>query len=385
MNITVTCSKRITPFLEKEIQGLGYSISSKSINSIHLEGDMVDCMKLNYHIRCGNQVLLEIAQVVAKEPKELYNELIKIDWDKYIARKGYFSVVSTGFNEHVDNFMYVNQLCKDAIADFFYDKYDERPDSGSDKHKLVIRIHWDAELATVYIDTSGETLTKHNYRKANHDAPMQEALAAAVIYASNWDQKSNVVNPMCGSGTLAIEAALIASKRFPGGFRNNYSFMHVLGFDEDAWEAIRKEGKQQYEKPEIKIIASDISETALDAARRNAQTAGVDHMIEFVKCDFRETEVPENGGVILINPEYGERLGKIDELVEIYAEIGNWFKQKCAGYTGYVFTGNLDLAKKIGLKPKRRIEFYNGKIDCRLMEFELYAGSKRPPLVPQNI
>ncbi|HTF80959.1 MAG TPA: hypothetical protein VL947_04525, partial [Cytophagales bacterium] len=314
--ITVTCSKRITTVLEREIEALGYAVISKSINSVQLEGDITDCMKLNYYLRTGNQVLLEIKKVYAKEPKQLYEELLKIEWDKYISKVGYFSVVSTGFNENVNNFMYVNQLCKDAIADYFYKKYDQRPDSGPDKHKVVIRLYWDEHEAIVYLDTSGETLTKHNYRKSLHEAPMQEALAAAVILASRWDRKSNFVNPMCGSGTLAIEAALMASNRYPGGFRNNYSFMHTMDYDEEAWEKIRKEGKQLYQKPDLRIIATDIDSRAIDVAYKNAQTAGVDHLIEFEKCDFRETTIPEGSGVVMINPEYGARLGDFDELTE---------------------------------------------------------------------
>lgn len=375
--ITVTCSKRITTVLEREIEALGYPIVSRSINSVQTEGDIVDCMKLNYYLRSGNQVLLEIQRFKAKEPKALYEELLQIEWDQYISKLGYFSVVSTGFNENVNNFMYVNQLCKDAIADYFYKKYDQRPDSGPDKHKVVIRLYWDQEDAIVYLDTSGETLTKHNYRKAPHQAPMQEALAAAIILASRWDGHSHFVNPMCGSGTLAIEAALIASHRYPGGFRNNYSFMHAVGYDPEAWEKIRKEGKQLYTKPNVKIIATDISASAIDSAYKNAQTAGVDHLIEFQQCDFRDTPIPQGSGVIMINPEYGERLGEIDQLTEVYSGMGDWFKQKGAGYFGYIFTGNLDLAKRIGLKPKRKMEFYNGKIDCRLLEYELYSGSKK--------
>lgn len=375
--ITVTCSKKITTVLEKEIEELGYTVVSKSINSVQLEGDMIDCMKLNYYLRSGNQVLLEIKKLQAQEPKQLYEQLLTIEWDKYISKLGYFSVVSTGFNENINNFMYVNQLCKDAIADYFYEKYDQRPDSGPDKHKLVIRLYWDEHEAIVYLDTSGETLTKHNYRKVPHMAPMQEALAAGIIMASRWDKRSNFINPMCGSGTLAIEAALMATNRYPGAFRNNYSFMHSMDYDSEAWEKIRQEGKKLSTKTDIKIIASDISAKSIDSAYKNAQTAGVDHLIEFECCDFRDTTIPEGNGVIMINPEYGERLGEIDELTEIYSGMGDWFKQKCAGYFGYIFTGNLELAKKIGLKPKRKMEFYNGKIDCRLLEFELYSGSRK--------
>ncbi|HAH36505.1 MAG TPA: RNA methyltransferase, partial [Algoriphagus sp.] len=185
-------------------------------------------------------------------------------------------------------------------------------------------------------------------------------------------------NPMCGSGTLAIEAALMATKRFPGLYRSHYAFMSILGYDESAYQAkIKKLEAKIVEVPEVKIIASDISLQAISFAKENAMTAGVDHMIDFQVCDFAETEIPEKPrGVIMFNPEYGERLGEETELEQTYRRIGDFMKQKCAGYRGYIFTGNLELAKKVGLKPSRRIEFWNGTIDCRLLKYDLYEGKR---------
>jgi putative N6-adenine-specific DNA methylase len=183
---------------------------------------------------------------------------------------------------------------------------------------------------------------------------------------------------MCGSLTVAIEAAMLATDRRPGLFRENYSFMHLNGFDDAYFD---KEQKSLEEKiidlPELKVIATDISEDAVNISKINAGAAGVEKYIEFYRCSFEETEIPESSnGIIFFNPEYGERMGVETELEETYAAIGDFMKKKCKGYTGYIFTGNLDLAKKIGLKPKRRIEFYTSKIDCRLLEYELYAGTR---------
>ncbi len=375
--ITITCSKRITPYLEREVEMLGYTIFDKNINSVSINGTMADAMKLNFYVRTGNQVLYKIAEFNVAEPKALFKKMLDIQWDTWLKEDGYFSIVSTGNNENIDNFMYVNQVCKDAIADFFMGKYGQRPDSGPEKNKAVISIYWVDDVCTVYLDTSGETLTKHNYRKVPFKAPMQEALAAATILATGWDMDSNFVNPMCGSGTLAIEAALMVQNKYPGLLRNYYAFMHFKVYEEDDWEAIRKEAKSIIKKDiQAKIIASDRDPLAIDVAKRNAQTAGVDHLIHFEVCDFENTTIPEGAGVVFINPEYGHRLGDLDILEEVYIGIGDFFKKSCAGYLGCVFTGNLDLGKKIGLKPKRKTEFYNGKIDCRLFQFELYKGSK---------
>jgi putative N6-adenine-specific DNA methylase len=233
-------------------------------------------------------------------------------------------------------------------------------------------------MAELFLDTSGETLSKHGYRKIPGKAPMLESLAAGTIYATRWDLKNPFINPMCGSGTVAIEAALIATGRRPGLYRNNYAFMHIAGFEQEwydlAFKAIEREVK---DRPEVKIIATDISEDAIEISKVNAGIAGVEEMISFAVCDFELTEIPPDGnGVVYFNPEYGDRLGVEAELEATYKRIGDFLKKQCKGYLGYIFTGNLELAKKIGLKPKRRIEFYTSKIDCRLFEYELYAGSR---------
>jgi putative N6-adenine-specific DNA methylase len=257
-------------------------------------------------------------------------------------------------------------------------KFGRRPDSGPERDHAVFHIHWQGEECKVYIDTSGEPLSKRGYRKIPYKAPLQETLAAAVVMATGWDDSSAFVNPMCGSGTLAIEAALIGQNRPAAILRNNFGFMHLKGFDEKGWEGLRNRAKTEGKKDlKSKIIATDISDEALDAAIRNARTAGVEHLIEFRKCDFANTEVPQGGGVVVMNPEYGERLGQIAELEKVYGRIGDFLKQKCNGYKGYVFTGNPDLAKKIGLRTRRKLTFFNGPIECRLLEYELYGGSRK--------
>src|SRR6185437_214567 len=201
--------------------------------------------------------------------------------------------------------------CKDAIADRFQKVKNRRPDSGPDKNKAVVFLHWKDKQASVYIDTSGETIAKHGYRKIPLKAPMQETLASAIIYASGWDGKTNLVNPMCGSGTIAIEAALLATNKALGLLRSNFGFMHIKGFNSEIWETLRSEArKQSLKKIDGKIVATDLSKEAIAAAVNNAKTAGVDHLIEFDICDFRETEIPQSGGVVILNPEYGERLGE---------------------------------------------------------------------------
>jgi 23S rRNA G2445 N2-methylase RlmL len=377
--IIVTCSKRLCPFLEKEVVDLGFTPENTFATGLELFGTIHDCIRLNLHLRCASQVHFSLKEFEANHPEELYKILVDYPWENILAKDGYFSVTSNVDHPSVNNNLYVNVKVKDAIVDRMTRQLDQRPDSGSELRGAVIYVFWKKERVEVFIDTSGETLSKHGYRKIPGKAPMLEALAAATLMASRWDRKSPFINPMCGSGTVAIEAVLLATHRKPGLFRHNYSFMHFIGYDRTVYERELAVIKSEVcEVPDLIVIASDISENAIEIAKANAAEAGVKDLIRFKLCDFEETFIHEDRpGVIYFNPEYGERLGEISELELTYARIGDFMKKKCKGYTGYIFTGNLELAKKVGLKASRRIEFYTARLDCRLFEYELYGGTRR--------
>jgi putative N6-adenine-specific DNA methylase len=376
--VVITCNKRLSALLAAEVEELGFSLQRTFSTGVELKASVNDCIRLNLNLRCASQVLYSIKSFTAPDPDALYRELVEIAWEEMIDFNGYFSVSSIVNNPHIRTPLFANVKVKDAIVDRIKEKKGVRPDSGSEANKTVVHLYWSNDQAEIFLDTSGHTLSKHGYRKIPGKAPMLEALAAATIMAGKWDRKSTFVNPMCGSGTLAIEAAMIATDRRPGLYRMNYAFMHILGYDEQVFFAERRLLKDRVQKvPDLKIVASDISEEAVEVSRKNAQTAGVLTMIDFQVGDFADTEVPEGPGVVFFNPEYGERLGTHSKLEATYGRIGDFMKQQCKGKVGYIFTGNPDLAKKIGLKAARRIEFYNGKLDCRLLEYELYEGSRR--------
>ncbi|NII84512.1 putative N6-adenine-specific DNA methylase [Pedobacter sp. SG908] len=381
--VIITCNKRLSPYLQEEVTALGYTIERSFATGVELSITLTECIKLNLNLRCASQILYAIKSFKAITPDDLYNEIAAIEWEELIDFSGYFSVTSNVDNPNITTPLFANLKVKDAIVDRMKEKKGIRPNSGSDANKTVVHLYWKDADADVFMDTSGETLAKHGYRKIPGKAPMLEALAAGVILATKWDRKSPFINPMCGSGTLAIEAALIATNRAPGLYRMNYGFMHILGYNEEDFFAERRILKDQVIKNiDFKIVASDLSEDAVEVTRRNAKTAGVDTLIEFEVCDFELTPVPEDSkGVVVFNPEYGERLGVHSKLELTYKRMGDFMKTKCKGYSGYIFTGNPDLAKKIGLKAAKKIEFYNGKLDCRLLEYELYDGSRRAPLI----
>jgi 23S rRNA G2445 N2-methylase RlmL len=377
--IVITCNKRLAPYLKMEVESLGFTPLRTFATGIELEGTVNDCIILNLNLRCASQIHYSLKEFNANKPDDIYQAVSTIAWEHLLFNDGYFSVTSNVEHFTVNNNLFVNVRIKDAIVDRMRQKTGSRPNSGSEGDKMVIHVFWRESTAELFLDTSGDTLAKHGYRKIPGKAPMLEALASATLLATKWDRRSPFINPMCGSSTVAIEAALLATNRRPGLYRTNYSFMHVRGYEDSFYAGeYRKLEDQVSDVKDLHIVATDISQDAINVSRVNAQVAGVEGFIEFKVCDFSDTPVPtDRPGVIYFNPEYGERLGELDELEATYARIGDFLKQKCKGFTGYIFTGNLELAKKIGLKASKRIEFYNAKIDCRLFEYELYAGSRR--------
>jgi putative N6-adenine-specific DNA methylase len=378
--IVVTCAKGILPFLKQEIAGLGFPVLAESVAGVETSGTFEDTLKLNLYLRTGQRVLFLIEGFKAADGEELYRRLSRVPWEEYLSADQYLCVTSSVDNPTIRDTRYANVKAKDAIVDRLREKTGRRPDSGPERTGAVVDLFWRGESCRVYFDTSGESLSHRGYRKIPLQAPMQETLAAAVLLAVGWRGKGNLINPMCGSGTLAIEGALIAAGRPPGSLRDNYGFMHIQGYDRKLWLDLLYHGQARSQEGEsVRIIATDVSPKAVEAARKNAAAAGMEKRIEFAVCDFSETPVPEGGGAVVLNPEYGERVGKVEKLGPVYGAIGDFFKKKCQGYRGFVFTGNLELAKKIGLRASRKVPFFNSGIECRLLEYDLYPGSRGKP------
>ncbi len=376
--ILITCPKGIPPFLKQELLSLNFPILSEAVAGVETEGTLDDTQRLNLGLRTAHRVLFVLKEFPAKDADALYRELVRIPWEEHIAADGYLCVTSSVDTPSIRDTRFASLKCKDAIVDRIKDKRGARPDSGPERDRSVVHLYWKEDHCVIYLDTSGESLSRRGYRKIPLAAPMQETLAAAVVLATGWQGEVDFINPMCGSGTLAIEAALIALDRAPGLLRSSFGFMHITGYNEPLWQELR-EASRKRSKKELsgKIIATDIDPAAIEAAKKNAVTAGVEHLIEFGVCDYAETPLPGNGGILIMNPEYGERMGEVSQLEPVYKGVGDFLKQKCGGYTGYVFTGSPVLAKKVSLKPKRSVPFFNSGIECRLLEFDLYAGSKK--------
>lgn len=377
-SVFITCPFKTSTICAAEVEKLGYKVDQIKDNAITIQATLKDCIKLNMNLRTASKVLWLLFEGKASNAEELYRLVQTYDWELLMTVDGYFSIQSFTQNSTINNTLFTNLKVKDAIADFFIKKYNKRPDSGPENRGLQLYIYWIDDQVRIYIDTSGDTLARHGYRKIPLKAPLQENLAAAIILATNWDLKSPFINPMCGSGTLAIEAAMMMTNRVPGLIKKDYAFQRLKGYSDEWYRdeqiACRMAVSHDVLSP---VIASDLSADAIRSAKINASLAGLDTKIKFQQCPFEETMIPEEKGIIIINPPYGERIGEEQDLKLLYKKIGDFFKTRCKGYKGYVFTGNPELAKYIGLKPSKKIPFFNAKIECRLLAFDIYEGSKK--------
>jgi 23S rRNA G2445 N2-methylase RlmL len=377
--IVVTTAKGMVPLLTGELEGLGLRVEGATATGVSVMGDIEDALRMNLYLRTAHRVLWKVGDGVAHHPDQLHKRLMDLAWEDWIPVPGYVSVTASGQSAAGDDPRFVALKTKDAIMDRIKGASGHRPDAGPQRDRTVVHMHWEGTHFTVYLDSSGESLSQRGYRLQPGKAPMRETLAAACLLGAGWNPATPLVNPMCGSGTIAIEAALLASRTAPGLLRENFGFMHIKDWPREAWASMCGAARREriIRPPVIRIIAGDRDAAAVDAARANARRAGVDTWIHFSVCDFRETRLPPPPGLLVFNPEYGERMGESAELAEHYRAIGDFMKLQAQGYTGAIFTGNADMIKPVGLKPRARLQLFNGPIEGRLLVYDLYAGTKR--------
>ena len=374
--ITITCQEHLSSYLEQEIVANGFEVKKKGKTHVETFGTPVSALRLVMNLRTASRVLWKLFEFPASSIQEFYQRMKEQHWDELIDVDGYFSIRATAVHPEVKHSVFLVQRLKDSIADFFISKYKRRPDSGIEAKGVVIYVHWINNLVTVYLDIAGDTLAKHGYRKKSTDAPLLEGTATGVLMATGWTFDTPIVDPMCGSGTFAIEAAMMAMNIAPGLLRGEPSIVHVKNFPHEVWKEEMERAKTAIQKKSLQIIAGDRNPQALSAARINAKEAGVSEQINFQLCRFDEIKIPNGPGTVIVNPPYGERLGEQAELIALYRSLGDFFKKRCGGYNCFVLTENGQLTKEIGLRPAQKMPFINGKLDCRLLKYPVYAGTR---------
>lgn len=386
--LTITCGRGCAGALRRELAALGHPEARDfTPTAVGVEGDLREALKLNLWLRSANRVLFEVAAFRVRTPDELYAAATTLPWEEWLAPGAPFHLHGDAEAPGLRDPRFALLRCKDAIADRFVRKTGARPDSQSDPDGAAcIALHWRDGVARLHLDTSGVPLSRRGYRLRPWIAPLRENLAAAILLESGWDPAEDAfAGPMCGSGTLAIEAAWMAMRRAPGLHRESYAFQRLRDWPADAWRGLLDAARRRcLPLPAVPIAASDVDSRAVEIARDNADRAGVARHIAFGVADFRRAPVPRAPGLVAMNPEYGERMGLEERLAPLYAAIGDDLKTRCAGLRAAVISGNPELAKRIGLRPSRRIPMWNGPIECRLLLYDLYAGTRDPRLIRKH-
>ncbi|MEK9912532.1 MAG: THUMP domain-containing protein [Flavobacteriaceae bacterium] len=364
------------PLLEKELRKLGAK-NIKSINrAVSFEGDLGFLYKANLSLRTALRILMPIGRYPVKNQTDLYRAIDRIDWSKWFSAEQSFIIDVTLFSDHFNHSLFVAQKAKDAIVDQFSKREGKRPSVTTENPDIRIQLHLQGDQLTISLDSSGNSLHQRGYRIETNIAPINEVLAAGMLLHSGWEGKTYFYDPMCGSGTLAIEAAMIACNIPPSLNRTTFSFMNWKNFDTELFELIRNSCLSKVREFRGHIYASDKAPSAVRKAQENIENAGLEEYISVVRSDFffadRPSEVPLH---IVFNPPYGERL-PIDADV-FYGKIGDTLKKEYQGCEAWFITANIEALKSVGLRPSRKIKMFNGKLESRLVNYELYEGSRK--------
>ena len=368
-----TVARGLEPIAALELERLGAKDVRPDFTGVHFVGDIALLYRVNLWARTIFRVLFTLGEFPCPNADRLYQEVQNIDWEQYISPHNTLSVSATGGNEQLNHTHFTALQVKNAIIDQQRDQFGERSSVDTQDPDLSINVHIYKDRCVLSLDSSGTSLHRRGYRPAVGMAPLKETLAAALLEMSEWEPSLPFLDPLCGSGTLPIEASLKALNIAPGMFRQQFAFEKWLDFDEDLWDGLINEAQNgELDQLPAPIMGSDRDPDILVQARTNAQQCGIAQQITFNLSDIALIEAPASSGVIICNPPYGERLGDAQELGEFYKLLGDVFKQRFQGWTAFVLTGNKELAKRVGLKASRRIPVYNGSIPCTLLKYELY-------------
>ena len=372
-----TVARGLEELAALELEELGADGVEPGFCGVSFRCDRKRLYTINLWTRLSFRILVTVAQVPCRDAKTLYRGIQSIDWEQYLSPEHTLAVKATGKNDRLNHSHFTALQVKNAIVDQQQDRYGERSDVDTDVPDVQINIHVKDSRATISLDSSGSSLHRRGYRPAMGTAPLKESLAAALIQLTEWSGSVAFIDPMCGSGTLPIEACLRVLNVAPGLFRDEtsqgFGFQTWPDYDAALWQTVVAAAKErQRSELDVPVVGCDLDLDILTNARTNADYSGVAEHIEFNYTDFANIEAPADSGILICNPPYGERLGKTENLAPFYKLMGDILKQRFKGWTAYILSGNKALTKCIGLRTARKIPVYNGAIPCQFLKYELY-------------
>ena len=362
--------------LADELTGLGVKDVQQVNRAVIFEGNPALLYKVNYCSRSAMSVLMQVAEFRIWSADDLYKNSFKVKWTDYMDQEQTFSIVPVVSSPMFSHTGYPGLILKDAIADWFRHSTGKRPSVDTKDPDIVFNLHISNDQVTISLDSSVIPLYKRGYRKEQGSAPINEVLAAGIVLISGWNAESSFLDPMCGSATIPIEAAMIAAHIPPGRYRKSYGFQRWRNYDEDLFTQVKKESEAKAIIPGIKIYGSDISDDAVSIAENNVKSAGLSDIVSIRKDDFKDVKGVDNEGIIIMNPPYGERI-KTGDSGDLYGMIGSSLKHNFPGYTAWIITSDKESLKQVALKPAMKTTLFNGALECVLVKYELYQGSKK--------
>lgn len=382
--------KGLEEVLAQELIELGANDVQLERRAVSFRGDKALLYRANLCLRTASRILVPIAEATLTPKKKnialedlLYEAVKRVEWSRYMSVANTFAIDATVYSDTFRNSRFVTYRVKDAIADYWMERANKRPSVAVDAPDILINVHIAKDHLTLSLDSSGESLHKRGYRVANTEAPINEALAAGMLLMAGWKGQSDFYDPMCGSGTLLIEAALIARNIAPGVFRQAFAFEKWPDFDAELWSDIYNDDSQEHEFTH-KIYGSDASFYAIQQAAKNIKSAGVQKDVELKQIRMEEIKISNNQSpitnpspLVMLNPPYGERLKSNKEMEDLYSAIGSTLKHQFAGATAWIISSNDAAMKCIGLKPSRKVRLLNGELDCQFNRYDLFQGKRK--------
>lgn len=365
--------------LSQELEQIGAKEIKIQNRAVQFEANKIVFYKANMYLRTALKILMPILEFTAQTPEELYEKTKELDWTKYLTLKKTFAIDTVAFSTHFTHTHYVSLKVKDAIVDFFREKFNERPTVNPKNPQIRINVYIQDEKISIALDGSGETLNRRGYRVNAYKAPLNEVLAAGMIMLSEWNPETSFIDPMCGSGTLLTEAAMIALKIPPGYYRKRFGFQNWLDFVPALWIKIKQDAQKTVKENadnKINIIGADLSKEAISATEQNLQKIKLLKYVKLFNKPFDQLQLPKSPGTLIINPPYGERIDH-KRITSLYATIGDTLKQTYKNYKAWILSSNNQAIKSIGLHPDKKIKLYNGQLECQYLKYLIYEGTKK--------